>query len=309
MSFSSLMSLFASLYCSMNPSTTSELSPLISTASLLSKPSGFCLCSTVIASLKRSAGDLRAFPVCGLAIGGFGLLLTCGLSFSSTSSSSSSDRPLLRPFLASLLSGGFAGFLSTALFYPLDFLRTRLAMDPGSDTATRLYPRGMRDVLSTTLKVDGVQGLYKGMSVSLFGVVLFRALHLGSYDFLKSELLPPVSPPAAGGGEGRGGARGGDIMSRVAIAQFVSVVAGTAVYPVDSVRRRLMMQAGKVDKLYATPMQCARVVLRTEGLRGFYKGIGPNVIRSVGGTIMLVSYDEFKALLNPKAPRLESYSV
>ena len=93
------------------------------------------------------------------------------------------------------------------------------------------------------------------------------------------------------------------------LAQAVSVLAGTAVYPVDSVRRRLMMQSGSKSKLYVTPMQCASAVLKTEGVKGFYRGIGPNVIRSVGGTILLVSYDEFKTLLNPQAHKLDSYSV
>jgi len=34
-------------------------------------------------------------------------------------------------FMASFLSGGAAGFLCTCLFYPLEFMRTRLALDTG----------------------------------------------------------------------------------------------------------------------------------------------------------------------------------
>jgi solute carrier family 25 (adenine nucleotide translocator) protein 4/5/6/31 len=34
-----------------------------------------------------------------------------------------------------------------------------------------------------------------------------------------------------------------------------------------------------------------------EGLQGFYKGLGPNIIRGIGGALLLVLYDEFNTLL------------
>ena len=56
-------------------------------------------------------------------------------------------------------------------------------------------------------------------------------------------------------------------------------------------------------------LQCIKNIWRTDGFKGFYFGIGPNVLRSVGGAILLVSYDEFKVAFNPNATRLESYNV
>ena len=34
-----------------------------------------------------------------------------------------------------------------------------------------------------------------------------------------------------------------------------------------------------------------------EGMKGFYLGIGPNLIRSVGGAVLLVTYDIFKSMI------------
>ncbi|GMI42726.1 hypothetical protein TeGR_g1762 [Tetraparma gracilis] len=123
------------------------------------------------------------------------------------------------------------------------------------------------------------------LGVALFGSVLFRALHLGLYDFAKAELSPPGEPPS--------------LSRRFCIAQAVSLAAGTSCYPLDSVRRRLMMQSGLPKSAYSTALDCARHVLREEGPRGFFLGLTPNLLRSVGGAVLLVSYDEFQKLLTP----------
>lgn len=77
---------------------------------------------------------------------------------------------------------------------------------------------------------------------------------------------------------------------RFAIAQFVSVSAGTICYPFDSVRRRLMMQAGS-QRLYRDSIHAFIKIFKKEGIQGFYLGLGPNIIRSLGGASLLVSYD------------------
>eukprot|EP00521_Asterionellopsis_glacialis_P011279 CAMPEP_0195297694 /NCGR_PEP_ID=MMETSP0707-20130614/22010_1 /TAXON_ID=33640 /ORGANISM="Asterionellopsis glacialis, Strain CCMP134" /LENGTH=282 /DNA_ID=CAMNT_0040359583 /DNA_START=44 /DNA_END=889 /DNA_ORIENTATION=+ len=111
-----------------------------------------------------------------------------------------------RSVWSSFISGGLAGGTTTTILYPIEFLRTRLALDVGtssspssssstvskSSTTTttpvpRLYPRGMRDVFCQTWSSDGWKGLYQGYGIALVGVVLYRALHMGGYDALKTE--------------------------------------------------------------------------------------------------------------------------
>ena len=42
--------------------------------------------------------------------------------------------------------------------------------------------------------------------------------------------------------------------------------------------------------------ECLRHVLRNEGIKGLYAGLGINLIRGVSGALLLVCYDEIKAL-------------
>ena len=60
-----------------------------------------------------------------------------------------------------------------------------------------------------------------------------------------------------------------------------------------------MMQAGQPidERLYRNSIDCFRKVFVNEGMRGFFLGIGPNIIRSFGGAVLLVGYDVFKGMI------------
>lgn len=75
-------------------------------------------------------------------------------------------------------------------------------------------------------------------------------------------------------------------------AQFVTVTAGIASYPLDTVRRRLMMTSGAKEKMYTGTMDCFRKIYKDEGGRAFFKGCLSNVIRGTGGALVLVFYDK-----------------
>lgn len=179
---------------------------------------------------------------------------------------------------AAFLSGGLAGGTCTTFLYPMDFLRTRLAMESSGRT-------GMLSIILSTLKTDGIRGMYQGYGIALAGVFLYRGLHLGGYDAFKMQLSHYKQSSDLSWGE------------RFAVAQTVSIVAGTICYPIDSVRRRMMMQAGKPEKLYRNSIHAVRVIAQQEGLRGFYLGIGPNLVRSFGAAVLLVVYDGVKVML------------
>jgi len=81
------------------------------------------------------------------------------------------------------------------------------------------------------------------------------------------------------------------------LGQVVTVSAGIISYPLDTVRRRLMMTSGQGDKLYNGTMDCFAKILSKEGPGAFFKGCLSNVIRGTGGALVLTFYDKIQALL------------
>lgn len=186
-------------------------------------------------------------------------------------------------FGGNLASGGAAGATSLGFVYPLDYARTRLAADIGKSAAERTY-QGMMDCIVKTFKSDGPVGLYRGFLVSVQGIIIYRAAYFGLFDTTKSMLPDPKNTPV--------------IISFI-IAECVTTVSGLISYPLDTVRRRMMMQSNlkKEDVMYKNTMDCWVKIFRNEGGGAFYKGALSNIIRGTGAALVLVFYDEIKALI------------
>merc|ERR1711981_1079859 len=75
----------------------------------------------------------------------------------------------------------------------------------------------------------------------------------------------------------------------------VTIVSGISAYPLDTVKRRMMMTAGQKVK-YQSSLACAKELVAREGLRAFFKGAGVNIVRGVVGAGVLSGSDKLKKL-------------
>jgi len=191
------------------------------------------------------------------------------------------NEQFMRYFLGNLASGGAAGATSLCFVYPLDFARTRLAADVGKSGAEREFS-GLGNCLTKIFKTDGLVGLYRGFGVSVQGIIIYRAAYFGFFDTAKGMLPDPKNTP---------------FLISWAIAQTVTTVAGIMSYPFDTVRRRMMMQSGRADKMYKNTIDCWGKIYKSEGGKAFFKGAFSNVLRGTGGALVLVLYDEIKDFL------------
>ena len=198
------------------------------------------------------------------------------------------NNPQLERLFTSFASGGLAGATATTLMYPLEFTRTRLAIET--------HHKGMIDIFQYILRTDGVTGFYQGYGVALVGGIYYRILFLGGYDALKQEILLSKR-----GNETDASSKTTSLTwtERIMSAQLISLTAGTASYPFDSVRRRMMMQAGvpRAERTYRNSIDCTMQMWKERGIRAFYQGLAPNVMRSISGAFLLVGYDAFRSQL------------
>ena len=182
-------------------------------------------------------------------------------------------------FIANLLSGGFAGMGSTIFVYPLDFARTRMGIDVGRKGATQF--NSLSHCLSSIYRTDGIRGIYQGIGVSLVSVFGYRSMYFGLWDTAKSKFTDYDSQ---------------SLGLKFLLAQVITTSSESINYPLDTVRRRLMMNSGLKVPIYPSTWYCIKAIKREEGIKGFYKGCMSNAIRSVSSSLVLVLYDEMMRL-------------
>ncbi|KAK0740415.1 ADP-ATP translocase [Schizothecium vesticola] len=186
-----------------------------------------------------------------------------------------------------LASGGAAGATSLMFVYSLDYARTRLANDnKSSKKGGERQFNGLVDVYRKTLASDGIAGLYRGFGPSVLGIVVYRGLYFGMYDSIKPVLLT--------------GSLEGNFLASFALGWCVTTGAGIASYPLDTVRRRMMMTSGEAVK-YNGSMDAFRQIVAKEGVKSLFKGAGANILRGVAGAGVLSIYDQLQVLMFGKA--------
>lgn len=185
-------------------------------------------------------------------------------------------------FIGNLVSGGLAGASSLVFVYSLDLCRTKLSNDKKSAKkgGVKQY-NGMLDVYRQTYKADGIAGLYAGFVISCIGIVIYRGFYFGIFDTVK-EISPKNLKD--------------NFLYNFAIGWAVTVTAGLMSYPIDTIRRRMMMAAGGESK-YSSSLQCASAIYKTEGVKSFFKGAGANILRGVAGAGVLAIYGQLELLL------------
>lgn len=173
-------------------------------------------------------------------------------------------------------AGGLAGALSLAFVYSLDYARTRLANDLKGEDGKRQF-NGLLDVYRKTFAADGIQGLYRGFAISCVGIVVYRGFYFGLYD--------TINPLIQG--------EDTSVFVSFLVGYAVTVTAGILSYPIDTVRRRMMMTSGGGVK-YNGSLDCFQQIVKNEGFMSTFKGAGANVLRGAAGAGVLAGFDSLK---------------
>ena len=180
-----------------------------------------------------------------------------------------------------------AGATSLLFVYSLDYARTRLANDnKNAKTGGERQFNGLVDVYKKTLASDGIAGLYRGFGPSVAGIIVYRGLYFGMYDSIKPVIL--VGPLE------------GNFLASFLLGWGVTTGAGIASYPLDTIRRRMMMTSGEAVK-YKSSFDAGRQIIAKEGFRSLFKGAGANILRGVAGAGVLSIYDQMQVLMFGKA--------
>jgi solute carrier family 25 folate transporter 32 len=174
------------------------------------------------------------------------------------------------------LASGISGTIITMSTNPIWVLKTRmLSSDKGTEGAYESTWQGARHVWRT----EGPRGFYKGAGVSLLGNT-HGAVQFGVYEPLKKIWRRYLA------GKHESSHEREEKMSNtvtVAISGSAKIVAGTVTYPYQVIRSRLQTYHSE-ERFGKGITGVARKVWREAGWKGFYRGLGTNVVRTLPAT-------------------------
>ena len=145
------------------------------------------------------------------------------------------------------------------------------------------------DGIRRIYRTDGLVGFYRGLVPSLFGVS-HGAVQFMVYEKFKDSRKALLHP----------GVKQLSNLDYLLFSGLSKVLAGTVTYPYQVVRSRLQMH--DAEKIYTGPVDVMRKVWAREGMMGLYKGLGPNLLRTVPSTcVTFLVYENTKSWLSRAA--------
>ncbi|THH11264.1 hypothetical protein EW145_g771 [Phellinidium pouzarii] len=158
--------------------------------------------------------------------------------------------------------------------------------------------------LSSVYHTEGIRGLYRGTSLALVGV------SNGAIQFMGYEQLKWLCTEQKKrnfkkiGKEWTVDAEKLSNTTYTVISAASKLLALTGTYPYQVVRSRIQNDA--TTHLYPTIPTCIARTWREEGFRGFYRGLGTNLVRVLPGTcVTFVVYENLAWLLRSNARKGE----
>ncbi|XP_004525262.1 calcium-binding mitochondrial carrier protein SCaMC-3 isoform X2 [Ceratitis capitata] len=173
------------------------------------------------------------------------------------------------------MAGAAAGGISQTAIYPMEVLKTRLAL-----RKTGQY-KGILDAAKKIYLMEGVRSFYRGYIPNMLGIIPYAGIDLAVYETLKKKYLSSHNTEQP------------SFLVLLACGSASSTLGQVCSYPLALVRTRLQAQVITKSKQPSVgiPLRQAgaisddnmfgvfRKILHNEGICGLYRGITPNFIK------------------------------
>ncbi|KAG5223747.1 hypothetical protein OIU77_001661 [Salix suchowensis] len=181
-------------------------------------------------------------------------------------------------------AGIFTGV--TVGLYPMSVIKTRLQVAT-KDTVEKSASSVIRGILKT----DGVPGLYRGFGTVITGAIPTRIIFLTALETTKAAAFKMLEPFKFSEPSQAALANGIAGMSASLCSQAIFV-------PIDVISQKLMVQGYSGHEKYNGGLDVARKIIRTDGIRGFYRGFGLSVMTySPSSAVWWASYGSSQRII------------
>jgi len=166
-------------------------------------------------------------------------------------------------------AGAFAGIANSVLSSPIEHIRIRLQTQPHG--ANRLYAGPVDCVRKLSAHQGVLRGVYRGTAVTYMREAQAYGVWFTTFEYL-------MNADAA-----RNNIKREDVSTlKVAVyGGLAGEMLWISSYPFDVVKSKMQSDGFGKDMKYLSMRDCFAKTYRAEGLGGFWKGIGPTLLRAM----------------------------
>uniref|UniRef100_A0A915KVK1 Uncharacterized protein n=1 Tax=Romanomermis culicivorax TaxID=13658 RepID=A0A915KVK1_ROMCU len=171
--------------------------------------------------------------------------------------------------LERLLSGSMAGASAQTIIYPMEVLKTRLAL-----RKTHRFNKGIWDAARQIYLKEGAKAFYRGYVPNLCGIAPYAGIDLAVYETLKLLYIK----------HNKSGKEDPSVFILLACGGFSAVCGQFSSYPLALVKTKLQANVQAKSSMSNQPITMIgqfKYIFKTEGILGFYRGLAPGVVKIV----------------------------
>lgn len=168
--------------------------------------------------------------------------------------------------LKGIVAGGITGGIEICITYPTEYVKTQLQLDEKTSKAGAKQYDGIVDCVKKTVRQHGISGLYRGLSVLLYGSIPKSAVRFGSFETAKTYFadekgnLAPSSRVLCG------------LVAGVSEAIF-------AVTPMETVKVKFINDRRSENPRFRGFFHGVNTIIKDQGFRGVYQGVTATIMK------------------------------
>jgi len=188
----------------------------------------------------------------------------------------------------SFLCSGSAACFAEFCTIPLDTVKVRLQIQGALPKGHIPKYNGLVHCAKTIVAEEGPTALWKGLVPGLLRQSVFATLRIGLYDDIRNFYHQQISQGI-----------GNPLLITKIVAGLTSGSIGISIAsPTDLVKIRLQAEGRLppgVAKRYTGTWNAFSTIYKTDGIFGFWRGVGPNIVRNATiNAAELATYDQVK---------------
>ncbi|ODH46035.1 hypothetical protein GX48_07879 [Paracoccidioides brasiliensis] len=188
----------------------------------------------------------------------------------------------LSPSAVETIAGFTAGIVSTLVLHPLDVIKTRLQVDRFSSSRIGSSMRIARNIARN--EGGFVAGFCRGLTPNLVGNSVSWGLYFLCYDNIKNSLRVLHGE----GGEGL------SLLDYFTASATAGVLTALVTNPIWVIKTRMLSTGSNAPGAYPSLAAGLRAIYRSEGIRGFYRGMVPALFSVSHGALQFMAYEQLK---------------